>query len=41
MGSTLGKRKAAWEAWFVWYAALVCIAPNRIGALSGAADETA
>ena len=41
MGSTLGKRKAAWEAWMVWYAALACIAPNRIGALSGAADETA
>jgi hypothetical protein len=41
MGSTLGKRKAAWEAWFVWYAALVCVAPNRVGAIPDAADDSA
>jgi hypothetical protein len=41
MGSTLGKRKAAWEAWFIWYAALACVAPNRIGAIPDAADDTA
>ena len=41
MGSTLGKRKAAWEAWMVWYAALVCVAPNRTGAITSAQDETA
>ena len=39
MGSTLGKRKAAWEAWFVWYAALACVAPNQIGAIPDAADD--
>lgn len=40
MGSTLGTRKAAWEAWFTWYAALACIAPNRIGAIPDAQDES-
>jgi hypothetical protein len=41
MGSTLGRRRAAWQAWFVWYAALACVAPNRTGAITGAADEAA
>lgn len=41
MGSTLGKRKAAWEAWFVWYAAIANIAPNRTGAIPDAQDDSA
>jgi hypothetical protein len=41
MGSTLGKRKAAWEAWFVWYAALANIGPNRTGAIPDAQDDSA
>ena len=40
MGATLGKRKAAWEAWFVWYAALACVAPNRLGAIPDAQDDS-
>lgn len=39
MGSTLGRRRAAWQAWFVWYAALACLAPNRTGAIPDAQDD--
>lgn len=39
MGSTLGKRRLAWQAWMVWYAALACVAPNRTGAIINAADD--
>lgn len=41
MGSTLGKRKASWQAWFVWYAALAAIGPNQTGAIPDAADDSA
>ena len=40
MGSTLGRRRAAWQAWFVWYAALACVAPNRTGAITSAQDDS-
>ena len=41
MGSTLGKRRLAWQAWMVWYAALACVAPNRTGRIINAADDPA
>jgi hypothetical protein len=40
-GSTAGSRSAAWQAWFVWYAALGCLAPNQVGAIINAADDSA
>jgi len=40
MGSTLGKRRLAWQAWMTWYAALACVAPNRTGAIINAQDES-
>jgi hypothetical protein len=40
-GSGLSGRRAVWEAWFVWYAALGSLAPNRLGAVTGATDDTA
>jgi hypothetical protein len=40
-GSTLGKRRLAWQAWMVWYAALASVAPNRTGAIINAADDSA
>jgi hypothetical protein len=39
MGSTLGRRRAAWQAWFIWYAALACLAPNQTGAIINAQDD--
>lgn len=36
-----GRRQAAWQAWFVWYAALACLAPNRTGRIINAQDESA
>lgn len=41
MGSTLGKRRLAWQAWMTWYAALACIAPNRTGAIINCQDDPA
>lgn len=41
LGSVLGQRRAAWQAWFVWYAALGCTAPNQVGAIINAADDSA
>jgi hypothetical protein len=40
-GSTAGSRSAAWQAWFTWYAALGCLAPNRVGVITNAADDAA
>jgi hypothetical protein len=34
-------RRAAWEAWFTWFAALGCLAPNRLGAIPDAQDDAA
>lgn len=41
MGSTLGKRRLAWQAWMIWYAALACVAPNRTGRIINAQDDPA
>ncbi|MDQ3317458.1 MAG: phage major capsid protein, partial [Actinomycetota bacterium] len=38
-GSVAGSSRAAWQAWFVWYAALGCLAPNRNGAIFNATDD--
>jgi hypothetical protein len=40
MGSTLGKRRLAWQAWMTWYAALACVAPNRTGRIINAQDDS-
>jgi hypothetical protein len=40
-GSVAGTKRAAWQAWFVWYAALACLQPNLIGAIPDAADDSA
>jgi hypothetical protein len=40
-GSVAGTRRAAYEAWFVWYAALGSVAPNQVGAIPDAADDAA
>jgi hypothetical protein len=34
-------RRAAWEAWFEWFAALGTLAPNRTGAIVNAQDDAA
>jgi hypothetical protein len=39
-GATAGKKVASWQAWWVFYAALVCVAPNRTGAIPDGADDT-
>lgn len=39
-GST-GQRRLAWQAWFVWYATLACMAPNQNGAITNCADDAA
>lgn len=40
-GSTLGTYAATWLAWFKWYASFACIAPNRNGVITSAADDSA
>jgi hypothetical protein len=40
-GSVAGTHKAAWRAYFVWYAALGATAPNQTGAVINAADDAA
>lgn len=37
--STAGQKKAVWQAWWIWYATLVCVAPNRTGAIPDGADD--
>lgn len=39
ISSTPGRRKAAWEAWLTWYAALGCTAPGRVGRLKFCDDD--
>jgi hypothetical protein len=34
-----GTYAAIWQAWFRWYAALGCVAPNRTGRIEFASDE--
>jgi hypothetical protein len=38
-GSTSGTKQAIWQAFFRWYAAFGCVAPNRTGALTSLTDE--
>lgn len=37
--STLGRPRAAWNAWITWYGALGCIAPQRVSRLHSAEDS--
>lgn len=39
--STAGRKMNVWQAWFRWYAALGCVAPNRNGKLYNCADDFA
>lgn len=39
-GSTAGSKVATWQAFFSWYAALGCVAPNRNGVLKFCEDDT-
>lgn len=38
-GAALGAKVAIWQAWMVWYATLVCVAPMRNGQISGLNDD--
>lgn len=38
-GSTAGTKVATWQAYFSWYAALGCVAPNRNGRLEFCEDD--
>jgi hypothetical protein len=38
-GSTAGTKQAVWQAWWIWYAALACLAPNQTGAITSAEDD--
>lgn len=38
-GSTAGTKVATWQAFFSWYAALGCVAPNRNGRLEFCEDD--
>lgn len=40
-GSVAGSRKAAWQAWWVWYANLGANAPNQLAVIFNAADDAA
>lgn len=40
-GAVAGTRRAAWDAWFVWYAALGSLAPNQCGSIINCADDNA
>lgn len=40
-GSTAGTKMNVWQAYFRWYAALGCVAPNRTGRIPDAADDNA
>lgn len=39
LSATAGRRKATWEAWLVWYAALGCTAPGKLGRLKFCEDD--
>lgn len=38
-GSTAGSKIAIWQAWMVWYATLVCVAPLRNGQITTVNDD--
>lgn len=37
--STTGRKMNTWQAWFRWYAALGCTAPNQNGVITSAEDD--
>jgi hypothetical protein len=37
--ATAGQRQAVWQAWFKWYVALGCVAPNRTGRIFNGTDD--
>jgi hypothetical protein len=39
VASSAGYKQNAWQAWFRWYAALGCTAPNRNGRIYSAEDD--
>jgi hypothetical protein len=39
-GSTAGQKVASWQAFFSWYAALGCVAPNRNAAILYCTDDS-
>jgi hypothetical protein len=39
--ATAGQRQAVWQAWFKWYVALGCVAPNRTASIKNGADDQA
>jgi hypothetical protein len=39
-GATAGTHKAAWRAYFIWYAALACLMPGQTGRIINAADDS-
>lgn len=38
-GSSAGTKVRTWQAWIVWDAAFVCVAPNRMGAITQLNDD--
>lgn len=41
VSATGSGRRTTWEAWWTWYAALGCLAPNRTGRIINAQDDSA
>ncbi len=39
--ATAGRKMNVWQAWFSWYVALGCVAPNRTGRIINCADDYA
>lgn len=39
--ATAGQRQAVWQAWFKWYVALGCVAPNRTASIKNGTDDAA
>lgn len=39
--ATAGQRQAVWQAWFKWYVALGCVAPNRTASIRNGTDDVA
>jgi hypothetical protein len=37
--STAGRKVATWQAWVIWYATMICSAPNREGQISQLKDD--
>jgi hypothetical protein len=38
-GASAGLKQSIWQAWIVWYATLICVAPNRQGQISQLKDD--